>query len=123
MAYGVGGTAFNISIRYIGFALTYAIAVGLSSILGTLVPPLVKGELVAIFQKPGAAWIMAGIAAGSLGIAMCGAAGRLKELDLRTEQSSSAGFSLFKGLMLSLLAGVLSAVYGIANRSRGRAHR
>ena len=30
MAYGVGGTAFNISIRYIGFSLTYAIAVGLS---------------------------------------------------------------------------------------------
>src|SRR3974377_1831277 len=26
IAYGVGGTAFNISIRYIGFSLTFAIA-------------------------------------------------------------------------------------------------
>ena len=42
MAYGIGGTAFNISIRYIGFSLTYAVAVGLSSILGTLVPPLIQ---------------------------------------------------------------------------------
>ena len=33
MAYGVGGTAFNLSIRHIGFALTYAIAVGLSAFL------------------------------------------------------------------------------------------
>ena len=44
-AYGIGGTAFGISIRYIGFSLTYAIAVGLSSVLGTLIPPLVKGTL------------------------------------------------------------------------------
>ena len=42
IAYGVGGTAFNISIRYIGFSLTYSIAVGLSSILGTLAPPLMR---------------------------------------------------------------------------------
>src|SRR3954467_12045550 len=33
-AYGIGGTAFGISIRYIGFSLTYAIAVGLSGVLG-----------------------------------------------------------------------------------------
>ena len=45
VAYGIGGTAFNISIRYIGFSLTYAIAVGLSSVLGTLIPPLVEGTL------------------------------------------------------------------------------
>ena len=41
LAYGIGGIAFNYSIRYIGFSLTYAIAVGLSSILGTIIPPLV----------------------------------------------------------------------------------
>ena len=45
VAYGVGGMAFNVSIRYIGFSLTYSVAVGLSSILGTLVPPLVHGQI------------------------------------------------------------------------------
>ena len=39
MAYGIGGTAFGISIRFIGFSLTYAIAIGLSTVLGTLIPP------------------------------------------------------------------------------------
>ena len=111
--YGVGGTAFGISIRHIGFSLTYAIAVGLSSVLGTLIPPLVKGTLASTLGKPGAEWIVAGIAAGTLGIAAAGWAGRLKERDLSALQQGG-GFSLTKGLLLSLLAGVLSAVYGFA---------
>jgi L-rhamnose-H+ transport protein len=114
MAYGVGGTAFNVSIRYIGFSLTYCIAVGLSSVLGTLVPPLVRGQLGAIGGRPGAGWVLGGVAAGAVGIAVCGFAGRLKEQDLDAGQGGRGSFSLVKGLLLSLLAGVLSAVYGFA---------
>ena len=112
-AYGIGGTAFGISIRYIGFSLTYAIAVGLSAVLGTLIPPLVNGTLGATLGKPGAEWIVAGIAVGALGIAGAGWAGRLKERDLSARRQRGE-FSLAKGLLLSLLAGVLSAVYGFA---------
>jgi L-rhamnose-H+ transport protein len=114
LAYGVGGTAFNVSIRYIGFSLTYAIAVGLSSVLGTLVPPLVRGQLGTLLSRPGAGYVMAGVGAGALGIAACGLAGRLKENDLRAQRTGPGEFSLVKGLFLSLLAGVLSAVYGFA---------
>jgi L-rhamnose-H+ transport protein len=112
-AYGIGGTAFGISIRYIGFSLTYAIAVGLSSVLGTLIPPMVKGTLGVTLSKAGAGWIIAGIVVGTCGIALTGLAGRLKENDL-TAQQNKGEFSLMKGLLLSLLAGVLSAVYGFA---------
>src|SRR5512135_2771170 len=59
-AYGIGGTAFGLSIRHIGFSLTYAIAVGLSSVLGTLIPPLVRGTLGTTLNKPGATWIIGG---------------------------------------------------------------
>src|SRR5580658_1405516 len=103
-AYGIGGTAFGVSIRYIGFSLTYAIAVGLSTVLGTLIPPLVAGTLGSTLSKPGAGWVVAGIVVGMAGIAFTGAAGRMKERDLRTS-GSLAGFSLWKGLFLSLLAG------------------
>ncbi len=113
MAYGIGGTAFGISIRYIGFSLTYAIAVGLSGVLGTLIPPLVKGTLLTTLSKPGAEWIILGIVVGTLGIAGAGWAGRLKERDLNDQQISGQ-LSLMKGLLRSLLAGVLSAVYGFA---------
>ncbi len=113
MAYGIGGTAFNISIRYIGFSLTYAVAVGLSSVLGTLIPPLVKGTLMQTFDKPGSMWILTGIVVGAAGIGLCGVAGRLKEIHLQASETKT-DFSLTKGLLLSLLAGVLSAVYGFA---------
>lgn len=112
-AYGIGGTAFGISIRYIGFSLTYSIAVGLSSVLGTLIPPIVHGTLGTTLSKYGAGWIIAGILIGTVGIGLTGFAGRLKELDL-TAQQGRGEFNLAKGLLLSLLAGVLSAVYGFA---------
>jgi L-rhamnose-H+ transport protein len=112
-AYGIGGTAFGVSIRYIGFSLTYAIAVGLSTVLGTLIPPLVAGTLGSTLSKPGGSWVVAGIAIGMVGIGFTGAAGRMKERDLSV-QATVEGFSLVKGLLLSLLAGVLSAVYSFA---------
>jgi L-rhamnose-H+ transport protein len=114
MAYGVGGTAFGMAIRYVGFSLTYAISVGISCVLGTLIPPLVRGELVTVFEKTGAGWVMAGIILGALGIAICGVAGRGKEKDLAQAHATNTGFSLAKGLPLCLLAGVLSAVYGFS---------
>ena len=112
-AYGIGGTAFGIAIRYVGFSLTYALAVGLSSVLGTLLPPLVRGEFIAIFSKTGANWVMWGIIAGTLGIFLCGLAGRMKETDLAGD-AANKDFSVAKGIPLCLLAGVLSAVYGFA---------
>jgi L-rhamnose-H+ transport protein len=112
-AYGVGGTAFGVSIRYIGFSLTYAIAIGLSTVLGTLVPPLAKGTLGIVLTRPGSGWVIGGIAIGIVGIAIVGAAGRMKEKEL-SAKAKEEGFVLVKGLLLSLLAGVLSAVYGFA---------
>jgi L-rhamnose-H+ transport protein len=47
-----------------------------------------------------------------LGIALCGLAGRYKEIDLEKNNQSSSSFSLAKGLPLCFLAGILSAVYG-----------
>jgi len=52
---------------------------------------------------------------GVIGIALCGIAGRFKELDLlRNVKSLESNFSVAKGLPLTLLAGVLSALYGFA---------
>jgi L-rhamnose-H+ transport protein len=114
VAYGIGGTAFGMAIRYVGFSLTYAIAVGISCVLGTLLTPLVHGQLTALFSQHGAGWIMAGIFIGALGIACCGVAGRYKEIDLRLDKTTGSTFSLAKGLPLCFLAGVLSAVYGFS---------
>ena len=34
-AYGIGGTAFGVAIRYVGFSVTYATAIGISTVVGT----------------------------------------------------------------------------------------
>ncbi len=114
LAYGIGGTAFGIAIRYVGFSLTYAIAVGISCVVGTLLPPLVHGTLGEVMKSNGAGFLMSGVAIGAAGIALCGLAGRNKEKDLEKTQGSKVGFSLKKGLPLCLMAGVLSALYGFS---------
>ena len=114
MAYGIGGTAFGIAIRYVGFSLTYAIAVGISCVLGTLLPPLVNGSLSDVLKSNGAAFLISGVVMGALGIALCGVAGRSKEKDLDKDNNDKTLFSLAKGLPLCFLAGVLSALYGFS---------
>ncbi|MFY7838761.1 MAG: L-rhamnose/proton symporter RhaT [Lacibacter sp.] len=111
-AYGIGGTAFGIAIRYVGFSLTYAISVGISCVLGTLLPPLVAGTLGTILSGSGAGYLISGVSMGAIGIAVCGLAGRSKEKDIEQQRNSKTVFSLAKGLPLCLLAGVLSALYG-----------
>src|SRR5678816_2330848 len=114
IAYGVGGTAFGIAIRYVGFSLTYAIAVGISCVLGTLLPPAVHGTLTEVLKTNGAGYLLSGVAMGAAGIALCGIAGRNKEKDIEKNHGNKMGFSLAKGLPLCFLAGVLSALYGFA---------
>ena len=69
-------------IRYVGFSLTYAIAVGISCVLGTLLPPLVQGALGEVLKSNGAVYLFSGVFMGAVGIALCGVAGRNKEKDL-----------------------------------------
>jgi len=114
MAYGIGGTAFGIAIRYVGFSLTYAIAVGISCVLGTLLPPLVHGTLGDVLKSNGASFLITGVVMGAIGIALCGVAGRNKEKDILRSKNNKTEFSLAKGLPLCLLAGVLSALYGFS---------
>lgn len=114
MAYGIGGTAFGMAIRYVGYSLTYAIAVGISCVVGTLLPPIINGTLSTTLQGVGSSFIISGILMGASGIAVCGIAGRSKEKDLEKQDATSTEFSLAKGLPLCIVAGILSALYGFS---------
>lgn len=112
--YGIGGTAFGLAIRYVGFSLTYAISVGISCVLGTLLPPLYEGKLAAVLSGSGGSVIVTGIIAGAAGIALCGYAGRLKEKDYQNKEALKSDKSFTVGITLCILAGVLSALYGFS---------
>ncbi|MGC4074086.1 MAG: L-rhamnose/proton symporter RhaT [Nibricoccus sp.] len=121
--YGVGGTAFGMAIRYVGFSVTYAIAIGVSMIGGT-VYAIAKGDtsiadtaahVQEFFAKTGSLWVTGGMAVALIGIALCGVAGKFKELDHAKSGAAQPGENkTFLGLILCLVAGVLSAVYGMS---------
>jgi L-rhamnose-H+ transport protein len=120
VAYGIGGTAFGMAIRHIGYSLTYAIAIGISCVMGTLTGPILKGAMAQLIDKPGSNWVFGGIAVGVLGTLMCGLAGRLKEVETSLDSDGRQPFNLGKGLTLCVIAGVFSAVYGIALNDTGK---
>ncbi|NLH17338.1 MAG: rhamnose:proton symporter [Phycisphaerae bacterium] len=120
MLYGIGGTAFGVAIRYIGYSLTYAIAIGISCMLGTFAGPVWRGEIASLLEKAGAGWVFCGVFVGLLGTLICGLAGRLKENELQQGGVAAQPFVLGKGLALCILAGIFSAVYGIAVNDAGK---
>lgn len=113
--YGFGGMAFALGIRQIGFSLTYAIAIGISAVLGTVIPAIVEGNLVESFQKPGGMVVLSGFITSIAGVGLCGLAGVRKERELVTTQGAgSTTFNIKKGLFLVITAGILSAVFGLS---------
>jgi L-rhamnose-H+ transport protein len=123
MAYGVGGTAFGVAIRYVGFSITYARAIGISTVVGTAYA-IAKGNttladsalhLQEFLAKTGSGWVIGGIVVGIVGIVYCGIAGHGKERDHAAPGTQAAGDrNMVIGLILCIVAGVLSAVYGIS---------
>ena len=113
-AYGFGGMSFGKAINHIGYSLTYTMAIGISAVLGTIFPMLIFGTLGQFFSKPGGGIVLTGMILSMLGVVICGWAGFKKEKDLNSGALSKAGFNMTVGLLLTIVAGVLSGVYNLS---------
>jgi L-rhamnose-H+ transport protein len=112
--WGMGGLTFGLAIRYLGIALGYAIALGLCTAFGTLLPPLFHGQLGAIAHEGSGQIILAGVAVCVLAVAVNGAAGYSKEKEVTVEEKLEAGeadFSFIKGILVAIFAGVMSSCF------------
>ena len=87
--WGVGGLTFGLSMRYLGVALGQSISLGTCAGFGTLLP--------------------------LAGIAIIGYAGSLRAQNMSEEEKRAAvkDFALTKGLLVALLAGVMSACFAL----------
>ncbi len=115
--YGVGGIAFGVAIRYIGYSLTYAIAIGVSCVLGTLLPPLLAGTLRATLTSSAGSIVVLGVLLGGGAIVITGLAGFRKEREIAATAKAGEAPSAFNprvGLPIVLAAGVLSAVFSFS---------
>jgi L-rhamnose-H+ transport protein len=117
--WGIGGLTFGLSIRYLGIALGYAIALGFCTAFGTLMPPIFSGQMSSILHESSGQVILAGVGVCMLAIAVSGLAGYSKEHEISSEDRAEAGerdFSFVKGLAVAIFAGIMSScfAYGLA---------
>jgi len=120
--WGLGNLTFGLSVRYLGMALGYSIALGFCMVFGTLVPPIYHGltgnveeweKMILMFTSTSGQIVLGGIGVCLAGIAMCGWAGICKESDLKSseEEETVREFSLGKGFAVAAMAGILSSCF------------
>ncbi len=113
VVYGVGGIAFGVAIRYIGYSLTYALAISISCVLGTLIPPLMAGTLGDTLSTGAGLYVVAGVLLGGGAMFVTGFAGFRREREI-AGSANAAPFNARLGLPIVILAGVLSAVFNFS---------
>jgi L-rhamnose-H+ transport protein len=108
--WGVGGLTFGLSMRYLGVALGQSISLGTCAAFGTLIPAIMEGTN--LFQGKGLI-LLIGVCIMLAGITIIGYAGSLRAKNMSEEDKKKAikDFALTKGLLVALLAGVMSACF------------
>jgi L-rhamnose-H+ transport protein len=119
VGFGLAQIFFGLGIAALGIALNFAIAIGLSTALGSLVP-LVGLHSEMILTTKGMVIIL-GVVLMLVGIVFCAVAGRHKEKAMQgsvqpPREGSAKKMSFKKGLFICILAGVGSPLinFGLA---------
>lgn len=114
--WGIGGLTFGLTMRYLGIALGYAVALGMCAAFGTLIPPLFDGSIVEVAGSQSGQVILLGVFVCLMGIAMSGKAGLRKEQELSSESKAAtvSEFNYGKGMLVALFAGIMSACMAFA---------
>lgn len=111
--WGFGGLTYGLTMRYLGMSLGMAIILGLTMVIGTLVPPIFHGALAAL-AATGSGWItFTGIALAVGGVLIVARAGRAKERELAPEQSKAAiaEFNFRRGIAFAVFSGIMSSCF------------
>jgi len=108
--WGIGGLTFGLSMRYLGVALGQSIALGTCAGLGTILTPVFTGRTDDLTAP-----VVIGVVVTLAGIAVIGVAGAMKSKGVSDEEKKTAikDFNFGKGIAVALLAGFMSACFGI----------
>ena len=110
--WGFGGLTFGLTMRYLGLSLGMAVALGLTTVIGTMGPPIFHGTLGTIAAQTSGQLTLLGIAVTIAGIVVVARAGSAKERDLAgTSSQGVAEFDLRKGLLIAVFSGVMSGCF------------
>lgn len=121
LLWGVGGLTYGLGVRYLGMSLGNSVILGFCSAFGALIPSIYydiyptagKVSFSEMMASSGGRMVLLGVLVCVTGIAICGRAGMMKEKELsnKHQQEGNSEFSLFKGLIIASISGVLSAFF------------
>ena len=105
--YGIGNLSFCLALRYLGLSLGYALSLGLMLAIGTLIPPLIDGQLKLMMQGSNGSLLIMGVIVACIVIALSAWSGILKDKSLSQskKQESVSEFNLVKGSLAAILVG------------------
>jgi L-rhamnose-H+ transport protein len=117
--FGLAQIFFGLGIAALGIALNFAIAIGLSTALGSLVPLIALHSNMILTTK--GLVIILGVALMLVGIVVCAVAGRRKEKAMQSsaqeqQEGATKKMSFKVGLIICILAGIGSPLinFGLA---------
>lgn len=111
--WGFGGLTFGLTMRYLGLSLGMAVALGLTTVIGTMGPPIFRGTLGELASTPSGQITFFGILITLVGIVVVAKAGQHKERELSDEKAKLgvAEFDLRKGLAIAVFSGIMSGCF------------
>jgi len=111
--WGSGGLTFGLTMRYLGISLGMAVALGLTTIIGTMAPPIFHGELGGLIAGNSGRAILVGIAVTMAGIYLVARGGQSKERELAAGGSSDTvpEFNFRRGVLVAVFSGVMSSCF------------
>ena len=104
--WGVGNVNYGLTMRYLGMSLGIGVAIGVTLVVGTLIPPVMHGQWIYLFTTASGRMTMIGVGVALIGVAIVSYAGHQKELQLG---SATKQFNLKRGLLLACMCGVFSS--------------
>lgn len=107
--WGFGGLTFGLTMRYLGLSLGMAVALGLTTVIGTLGPPIFHDTLGDIASKTSGQLTLAGIAVTLIGIVVVARAGQAKAREIGASETGE--FDVTRGLLIAVFSGVMSGCF------------
>jgi L-rhamnose-H+ transport protein len=104
--WGVGNVSYGLTMRHLGMSLGIGIAIGVTLVVGTLIPPLLHGQAAMLFETRSGLFTLAGVVVALIGVATVSYAGHQKEAQLSGE---SREFNVKLGLLLAIMCGIFSS--------------
>src|SRR5215472_16252501 len=104
--WGVGNVSYGLTMRYLGMSLGIGVAIGVTLIVGTLVPPIMHGQTAMLFSTQSGLITMSGVLVALIGVAIVSWAGHQKELQLKGHLKE---FNVTLGLLLAVICGIFSS--------------